>query len=203
MSKSHRKKHLPPLVDILDELPEAPRDSDLKVNPPSAPTPADLSSSDTLGTLPKGAYDTELKVNQPPAPSAPQPASAPAAPDTLRLPRGALVAMRRSGGFKFRSREVVVYRDGRVNYDDGESGPHTVWTLSDAELTELHNLLNQAGFAKLPSAGRQNPDAFAYEIVARPARRVYSAEVFQGSIPASLAPLIQQLNRLAGMDGPG
>jgi len=54
--------------------------------------------------------------------------------------------------------------------------------------------------ANLPAAGRQNPDAFAYEIVARLARRVYAVEAFQGSIPAPLAPLIQQLNRLAGMD---
>jgi hypothetical protein len=153
--------------------------------------------SDILGTLSDAPYDSGLKVNQPPAP-APTPESAPA--DTLRLPRGALVAMRRSGGFKFRSREVVVYRDGRVNYDDGESGPRTVWTLGDAEMTELRGALNQAGLAKLLAAGRQNPDAFAYEIVARPARRVYSVEAFQGSIPASLTPLINQLNRLAGMD---
>jgi hypothetical protein len=175
MSNPHKKKHLPPppLSDVLGELPDEPYDSGLKVNQPSAPAP----------------------IDPPPAPE-----SGPA--DTLRLPRGALVAMRRSGGFKFRSREVVVYRDGRVNYDDGESGPHTVWTLGDAELAELRRALDQAGLAKLPAAGRQNPDAFAYEIVARPARRVYSVEAFQGSIPASLAPLIQLLNRFAGMDRP-
>jgi len=172
MSKSHKKKHLPPppLSDVLGRLSDEPYDSGLKVNQPSAPAP-----SNPLDAAPA---------------------------DTLRLPRGALVAMRRSGGFKFRSREVVVYRDGRVNYDDGESGPRTVWTLGDAELAELRRTLDQVGFAQLPTLGRQNPDAFAYEIVARPARRVYSAEAFQGSIPVSLAPLIQQLNRLAGMDGP-
>ena len=81
MSNSHKKKHLPPppLADILGELPDAP-------------------------------YDSGLKVNQPPADS-PQPPVNPLEPapaDTLKLPRGALVAMRRSGGFKFRSREVVV-----------------------------------------------------------------------------------------------
>jgi emfourin len=175
MSNPRKKKHLPPppLSDILGKLSDEPYDSGLKVDQASAPAP----------------------IEPPPAPE-----SAPA--DTLRLPRGALVALRRSGGFKFRSREVVVYRDGRVHYDDGESGPRTVWTLSDAELAELRRALNQAGFAKLPAAGRQNPDAFVYEIVARPARRVYSVETFQGSIPASLAPLIQQLNRFAGMDGP-
>jgi hypothetical protein len=150
--------------------------------------------SDVLGTLSDAPRDSGLKVNPPAPEDTPD--------DTLRLPRGALVALRRSGGFKFRSRLVVVYRDGRVNYDDGENGPRTIWTLSDAELAELRHALDQAEWAKLPAAGRQNPDAFAYEIVARPARRVYSAEVFQGSIPVSLAPLIQQLNRLAGMDAP-
>ena len=195
MSNSRKKKHLPPppLSDMLGDLADEPYDSALKVNPP--PAPVDPQHSDILGKLPGGSYDTGLKVNQPPASE-----SAPA--DTLRLPRGALVALRRSGGFKFRSREVVVYRDGRVNYDDGESGPRTVWTLGDAEMAELRGALDQAGFAQLPAAGRQNPDAFAYEIVARPARRVYSAEAFQGSIPASLMPLIKQLNGFVGMDAP-
>src|SRR4051794_35502801 len=175
MSNPRKKKHLPP------------------------PPP-----SDVLGTLSDEPYDSGLKVNQPaasaPGDPPPRPESNPA--DALKLPRGALVAMRRSGGFKFRSREVIVYRDGRVNYDDGESAPRTVWTMSEAELTTLHGLLDQADLANLPAAGHQNPDAFAYEIVARPARRVYAAEAFQGSIPASLAPLIAQLNRLAGMDEP-
>jgi hypothetical protein len=177
MSNPHKKKHLPPppLSDVLGTLSDEPYDSGLKVNQPSVPAP----------------------VAPPLAPINPL-ESAPA--DTLRLPRGALVALRRSGGFKFRSREVAVYRDGRVNYDDGESGPRTVWTLSDAEMTELRRVLDRAGLAQLPAAGRQNPDAFAYEIVARPARRVYSAEAFQGSIPASLAPLIEQLNRFVGAD---
>jgi hypothetical protein len=179
MSNSHKKKQLPPTPpsDVLGRLADEPYDGGLKVNQPSA-TPA-----------------------EPAAPRAPINPLEAAPDDTLKLPRGALVAMRRSGGFKFRSRTMVVYRDGRVNYDDGESGPRTVWTLGDAEMAELRSALAQAGFARLPVAGRQNPDAFAYEIVARPSRRVYSVEAFQGSIPASLAPLIKQLNRLAGMDG--
>jgi hypothetical protein len=164
---------------------------------PQPPAPR----SDILGRLSDEPYDSGLKVNQPPAPPrAPINPLEDSSADTLRLPRGALVAMRRSGGFKFRSREVAVYRDGRVNYDDGESGPRTVWTLGDAEMDELRRILEQVGFARLPSAGRQNPDAFAYEIVARPARRVYSVEAFQGSIPASLVPLIQQLNRFMWVD---
>ena len=175
MSNSHKKKHLPPppLADVLGRLSDEPYDGGLKVNQPPAPAP---------GVSPP------VLVN--PLESGPA--------DTLKLPRGALVAMRRSGGFKFRSRAVVVYRDGRVNYDDGESGPRTVWTLGEAEMAELRGALDQAGFAQLPAAGRQNPDAFAYEIVARPARRVYSIETFQGSLPVSLVPLIKQLNGFVG-----
>jgi hypothetical protein len=157
--------------------------------------------SDILGELPKGPYDSGLKVNQPSATPI-NPLEDPQA-ERLTLPRGALVAMRRSGGFKFRSREVVVYRDGRVNYDNGEDGPRTVWTLSDAEMTELRRALEQANLPKLrASSGRQNPDAFAYEIVGRPARRAYAVEAFQGSIPESLKPLIQQLNRFMWTDEP-
>lgn len=157
--------------------------------------------SEILGELPKGPYDSGLKVNQPPATPI-NPLEDPQA-DRLLLPRGALVAMRRSGGFKFRSHEVVVYRDGRVNYDDGREGPRTVWTLSDAELAELRRALEQANLSKLPpSSGRHNPDAFAYEIVGRPSRRAYGVEVFQGSIPESLKPLIEQLSRFMWTDEP-
>jgi len=157
--------------------------------------------SEVLGELPKGSYDSGLRVNQPP-PALVNPLEDPQA-DQLTLPRGALVAMRRSGGFKFRSRAVVAYRDGRVNYDDGQAGPRTVWTLDDAEMAGLRRALEQANLPKLaPSSGRQNPDAFAYEIIGRPSRRVYAAEVFQGSIPESLKPLIQQLSRFMWTDEP-
>ena len=185
MSNPRKKKHLapPPLSELLGELPTGPYDSGLQVDQPPAP-----------GNAPDTAQpNSGLKVDQPPS----------AQEETLTLPRGALVALRRSGGFKFRSREVTVYRDGRVNYDDGESGPRTVWTLSDAEMTDLRRAIDQAGFGTLPaSAGRQNPDAFAYEIVARPTRRAYAVEAFQGSIPESLKPLIRLLGRFTGVDEP-
>jgi hypothetical protein len=190
MSNPRRKKHLPPppLSEILGELPAGPYDSGMKAGQPPAP----------VNPLEAPERDGGLKAGQPPAPINPLEA---AEADTLRLPRGALVAMRRSGGIRFRSRTVVAYRDGRVNYDDGESGPRTVWTLSDDELADLRHALKQAGFGRLPaSSGRQNPDAFAYEIVARPTRRAYAVEVFQGSIPDTLKPLIQLLNRFMWAD---
>ena len=75
--------------------------------------------------------------------------------------------------------------------------------LSEAELAELRRALEHAGFGRLPaSSGRQNPDAFAYEIVARPARRAYAVEVFQGSIPEPLKPLIELLGRFTWANEP-
>jgi len=107
-----------------------------------------------------------------------------------------------SGGFKFRSRDVIVYRNGRVIYNDA-AGAATTRKLTDTQIAELRRALEQVDFSQLPaSAGRHNPDAFAYEIVARPVRRAYAIEVFQGSIPESLAALIRQLNELMRPEEP-
>jgi hypothetical protein len=54
--------------------------------------------------------------------------------------------------------------------------------------------LEAANFPESPStSGRQSPDAYAYEIAARIAGSTYSVEVFDGSIPEQLSPLIQLL----------
>jgi len=159
--------------------------------------PPESRPSDILGELPAGPADSQL--NPPPtAPAAPEPR--PAQEETLRLPRGGLVAMRRSGGFRFRSRAIVVYRDGRAVYDtadpDAPAGAQETRRLTDAELAELRGLLGQIGFSALPAAsGRHNPDAYAYEIVARPVRRAYAIEVFEGSIPPHVASLIRYLSQ--------
>jgi hypothetical protein len=160
--------------------------------------PASL-SPDILGELPGGPVDSQLKPR--PTPPATSGQQRPADEDTLRLPRGGLAAMRRSGGFRFRSRTIVVYRDGRVVYDsadpDAPAGAQETRVLTDAELAELRRLLGQISFSAQPAAsGRHNPDAFAYEIVARPARRAYAIEVFEGSIPPQVASLIHQLSQL-------
>ena len=67
-------------------------------NAPSAPADSTAAPSDT------GAASSAE-----PEPAAP--------PEPLRLPRGAFVGLRKSGGLKFGTREVVVYPDGRVAYD--------------------------------------------------------------------------------------
>jgi hypothetical protein len=183
-------------------------------------SPADATAPEpdaVLGNVGAGPHDTELN---PPAPHAPishrketaQPPAAvtptgqPAPPETdlLRLPRGGLVAMRQSGGLRFRSREIVVYRSGKAVYRQlaptGEEPASDTRQLHLSELVKLHHLLKQSNFAKLLVVGRQNPDAFAYEIVARVGRRIHFVEAFEGSIPESLAPLIRKLQGLMHAD---
>ena len=68
---------------------------------------------------------------------------------------------------------------------------------NNMQLSELKRAVasSMMAGAAAKSAGRQNPDAYAYEIVARIDRRVMTAEVFDGSIPGGLARLIRQLSR--------
>jgi hypothetical protein len=170
-----------------------------------------------LGHVGAGPYDAELSTPAPQAatshrkrtrwaPAAETPTGQPAPPDIdrLRLPRGGLVAMRQSGGLLFRSREIVVYRSGKLVYRKlaptaGEPMNHTRH-VPLSELVQLHHLLKQIDFSKLPTTGRQNPDAFAYEIVARVGRTMKFVEAFEGSIPESLAPLIHELRQLMPID---
>jgi hypothetical protein len=203
------KKKKPPVTPadevVLEGLLEGPYDSQL--NPSSAP-------ADELGSrpIPVNPYDTQPDVNPAPVaashrkPDAPAQGAQPEIPlpdreETLVLPRGAWIAMRKSGGFKFSSREIVVYRDGRVVEQSSGTArrPRAAATrqLTDAQLAELGRLLERANLAALPAVvGRQSPDAFAYELAARIGRRTKTVEVFEGSIPESLAPLIRRLRQL-------
>ena len=185
--------------------------------PNGSPADATPTEPDTiLGNLSSGPRDTELgsPAQRPPTshrkgvgqPTAATPTGQPAPPDTerLTLPRGGLVAMRQSGGMRFRSREIVVYRSGKMVYRQlapaGEEPAGATRQLPLSQLVELHHLLQQSNFAGLLATGRQNPDAFAYEIVARVGRKVHFVEAFEGSIPDSLAPLIRELRGLMHTD---
>lgn len=121
-------------------------------------------------------------------------------PERLRLPRGAFVGLRKSGGFRFSTREVVVYPDGRVAYD-ARGVPQKEYTrlrraLNDGQTMSLRKLLDQTNFWKTEGGGQQNPDAFAYEIAARIGQRSNEIEVYDGSIPESLKPLLERLTKL-------
>jgi hypothetical protein len=125
------------------------------------------------------------------------------ADDRLKLPRGAFVALRQSGGLRFSTREVIVYRDGRViarrqgKLGAGEGSRR----ITSAEVAELKAMVEQSGFFGLPhSIGRQSPDGYAYELIARVGRTSRSLEFFDGSIPAEVHSLLTQLKPLMTVD---
>ena len=69
--------------------------------------------------------------------------------------------------------------------------------MNDAQIARLRKTLEHVNFFRMSSAqGDQPPDAFAYEIIARAGNRVNSVQVYDGSIPDALMPLIQQLSAL-------
>lgn len=221
-SNKDKSQDVPSAKRVLGNISPGPVDSELeqapealpKVQPHSEPAKAQPHSepSKGLGSLRKGKgkapSPSELPAEVPgshrygppvtPVPAVPLTPPAPGiGDDRLVLPDGALVAMRRSGGFRFSSREVVIYHDGRVAVDSDAEGPtEPVITrrLSYKELAELYSALDAANSTQLPTTrGYQNADAYAYEIVTRSGTAVHSIEVFDGSIPAQLAPLIRFL----------
>lgn len=120
--------------------------------------------------------------------------------EMLRLPKGAFLAFRKSGGLHFSSREVVIYPDGRVAFD-ARGVPQKEYNrlrraFNDGQMLSLRKLLDQTNFWKAESAGQQNPDAFAYEIAARIGQRANEVEVFDGSVPDNLTPLLERLTPL-------
>jgi hypothetical protein len=189
------KKSQPPGAPAdreLGKLSEALRDTRRE---PESPGSGQLSFEGSI-RLAEQPADTGLPARKPRR----KPAE-PAGDDRPILPRGALVIMRRSGGLRFSSREIAVYRDGRVTYWRSEVGApgeaRTVRQLTEGQVAKLRGALEKIDFArKRFAAGRQNPDAFAYEIAARVGRATHFVEAFEGSIPRALTPLIRQLGRL-------
>jgi hypothetical protein len=168
-----------------------------KIAPADAPQP----DADTaLGSL----TDASAPAVEPAEPVKTSRKKAVAAEDApLTLPKGALVVMRRSGGFRFTSSQVTVQRDGRIartttdvtarDVKGKAKGPKlTAKQVSDLRVTLAKSGLEQASSKKKTST--QSRDGYAYEIVARVGRKVQSVEVFDGSIPAAMQPLVKQLS---------
>ncbi len=135
--------------------------------------------------------------------------SAPPPPETLdslELPKGALIAFRKSGGLRFSSHHLVVYPDGRVTHEGGDTAKTALESrarrkLNDAQIVRMRKLLDQANFWNMPpTVGKQSPDAFAYELVARIGNKHHQSEMFDGSVPDSMQPLIEQMNKLMPSD---
>jgi hypothetical protein len=151
---------------------------------PSQPEdqPGPPASGFALGGLGTGEHDTSL--------SQPDPAA-----DELGVPRDALLAFRKSGGLRFSSRAIIVYRNGWVVPADGaDRKPRH---LGEGAMAKLTQLVLRSGLARhQPSGAPQPPDGHAYEIAAYVGGRLRRAEAMDGSIPADLAPLIRALSRL-------
>lgn len=135
----------------------------------------------SLGGLSAGEYDTQLTSPE----------------QMLQVPRDALLAYRISGGLRFRSRRLCIFRDGWVLVDDDEAGGARLRHLSPAALARLRHLALRARLAlPRPGTAGQPPDGYAYEIAFRRGKQVRHMELMSGSIPAEVAPLLRALRRL-------
>ena len=119
------------------------------------------------------------------------------------LPRGAVIALQQSGGLRFSTRAVLVYRDGRVFFrQQGKLAAGEGWRrITLDEVAELTELIKQSGLFELPrSSGRPSPDGYAYELIARVGRQSKAIEFFDGSIPSAVQPLLTRLKVLMTLD---
>ena len=158
--------------------------------PPTGLALSGLAASDVDRTLKADAEPTDapLEVAAPPIPPTP------ANDDQLALPRGGLVALRKSGGLRFSSRGCVVFRNGWVVPLAGTAGnPHRI---TDVACTELEALLQRSGMSRSLRKARATPDGYAYELTARYAGRTRYAEAMDGAIPPALGELIEALQRV-------
>ncbi|MBI3732660.1 MAG: hypothetical protein HY259_04280 [Chloroflexi bacterium] len=133
-----------------------------------------------------------------------QPAVNPA-DEPLELPKGALIAFRKSRGGGLRSHTVIVYPDGRVTHGGGDTSRQVYLRVSrqlnDAQIMKMRRWLEQGGFFRLtPQPANPDPSAATYTIAARVGSHSNRLELFDGSIPGSLQPLVQQLSQLLPQD---
>lgn len=142
-----------------------------------------------LGGLAAGEADTTLRAGDR--------EEAPAEDELLAVPRGALVAFRKSGGLRFTSRSCVVYRSGRVERASAAAGRARPTRLSPAEMARLRHLLLRA---RLASWGRERPgpapDGYSYEIAARYGSATRRVELADPHIPDAIDPLVRALSKL-------
>jgi hypothetical protein len=140
-------------------------------------------SDKPLGTLSDEPRDDRLKADD----------------DPLKLPRGAFIAFQQSGGLRFSTRGLIVYRDGRVIIRrQGKLGAKAESRrITPEEVANLQETIARSGLEKLPpSIGRPSPDGYAYELIARAGRKSQACEFFDGSIPSEVQPLLNQLKQL-------
>lgn len=116
----------------------------------------------------------------------------------LELPRGALVAMRVSGGIRFTTQEMVIYPDGRVTAGAGDTAKvayhRAQRSMADAYVVKLRKLLDQSGFyTAKPGESQPSPDGYAYEITSRIGSKHNHIEVYTGTMPGGIQSLVDYL----------
>jgi len=102
------------------------------------------------------------------------------------LPQGAVIVLRRSGGFAGLDEEWTLYDDGTVTAKDGRQ-----WQTSPEEVSTLLEGLEALGFFELeaaPSPVIPCCDRFSYELTAVAGERVHTAATYDGATdtPAGL-----------------
>lgn len=196
--KSAAKTDAPEETGALDDAPMIGESIEvLGTLSSNAETKADSSE------LPKRTHQkTESSEKEDASDAVPSVLTAEPPPETepLKLARGAFIALRKSGGMNFSTREVVVYPDGRVAHD-ARGVPQKEYNrlrraLNDGQMLSLRKLLDHSNFWRAEGGGEHNPDAFAYEIVARLGQRSNEITLFDGSIPENLKPLVERLVKL-------
>lgn len=146
-----------------------------------------------------------MQTNSMPEPNAAASAEAPrasanaAAGAPLQLPKGALLAFRQSGGAPTRTREIVIYPDGRISFGgpdvSKEAYARVPRQLNDAQIARIRKMLAHANFFRLESpTGETTPATSTYEIAARAGNRTHALTLLADAVPEPLAPLIQQLS---------
>ncbi|MCS6880363.1 MAG: hypothetical protein RMK84_05630 [Oscillochloridaceae bacterium] len=150
--------------------------------------PAVPAESIKLGGALAGGHDTRLSESQT------SEGAGAGADDRLRLPRNGLIAYRKSGGLRFTSRGIIVYRNGRVLPLEGAQGNPR--RLSAAEVARLERLILRSELTRAPRDQRSaTRDGYGYEIVTRIGNREWAVEL-SDPVPTAQARLVRALNAL-------
>lgn len=159
---------------------------------------SDPDEQDGTGPLPPGGLslgglgaDADRSLN---AGDETPPPEEPAGDEALALPRGALVAFRKSGGLRFSSRAIVVRRSGWVEPMAGTPGRRR--RITEEALATLERLLLQSGLTRVSHRkGRGTADGYSYEIAAHLAGKERQLTL-DDPVPAEQERLVRVLQRL-------
>ena len=117
----------------------------------------------------------------------------------LELPKGAMIAFRKTSSGNVT--EFFLYPDGRISFNVPdffkEAYAHPSRKLNDGQINHLRHLLDRVNFYRAPATqGKASTDGIAYVISASVGSKSNRIELFDGSIPDALKPLVKELSAL-------